>query len=156
MRVGYLRKLIVDVLREHDLHSECAVNLLLGTCAQESGMGEFRRQIGCIPGSGAMGIFQIERPTFTYLVRRYKSKYPILKNIWFTDLEEDDISSILVARLKYLSIPEELPSNPNDVNSMAQYWKKYFNTPLGCGTIQQFVANYHKYIVDDRDGKKNV
>jgi len=26
-------------------------------------------------------------------------------------------------------------------------WKKYYNTPLGAGTVEEFIENYKKYVL---------
>jgi hypothetical protein len=33
-----------------------------------------------------------------------------------------------------------------DVFKLAEYWKKYYNTPKGKGTVQQFIQSYNKYV----------
>jgi hypothetical protein len=54
------RDLIQRTLQDLGMHSESAVNLLLGTAAQESQFGTYFRQIG---GGPALGVFQMEPDT---------------------------------------------------------------------------------------------
>lgn len=132
------RDLIGRVLKDYDLHSEAAVNLLMGTAAVESNFGTYLRQIR----GPALSAFQIEPATYLWLADKYWKQFPIGKSV--EDLEWDLRLAILVARLKYLSIPEPLPQ-PNDLSGMARYWKKYYNTHLGAGTEAQFITAYKKY-----------
>ena len=66
-----LRNLITSVLKELNLHSDNAVNLLMGTAAQESHLGKYRKQIG---GGPALGIFQMEPATFNDIVNNCKDR----------------------------------------------------------------------------------
>jgi hypothetical protein len=50
-----------------------------------------------------------------------------------------------MCRIKYLRAPDALPSE-NDIQAMANYWKKYYNTPLGAGTPKEFKEKWPKYI----------
>lgn len=44
--------------------------------------------------------------------------------------------STIFTRLKYIFIPEEIPLS---VEGMGQYWKKYYNTYAGKGTVTHFI-----------------
>ena len=136
------RELIQDVLTEVNLWSKSAENLLLGTAAQESRFGTYLRQLGRGP---ALGAFQIEPETFADLKARYHTKYPWAENYEFEQLRWDLKASILFCRLKYLSVKEPLP-DANNVQALARYWKKYYNTYLGKGTPEEFILNYQKYV----------
>jgi len=130
--------LIKRILIEYDLYNKSAVNLLLGTAAQESKFGTYIRQIN----GPALGIFQMEKPTFDWLKNIYGSKYPIGE---FDELEYNLKQAILLARLRYRIVPKPLP-DADDIEGLAKYWKEYYNTPLGKGKIEQFINNYKKYI----------
>lgn len=136
------RELISEVLKEYNLYSESAVNLLLGTAAQESKFGTFLHQLGRGPAHGA---FQVEEATFNDLKKRFSKKFSFLSNITFEELRWNLKHAILVARIKYYSVPKSLPE-AKDVLALAKYWKKYYNTDLGDGTVEQFVENYDKYV----------
>lgn len=137
-----IKNLIERVLVFHNLYSESAVNLILGTMAQESNFGTYIRQKGNGP---ALSFFQIEKPTFEYLKDKYKAEYPQIQDVKFECLEWNIWMGILFCRLKYLSIKSALPNN-DDVPAMAQYWKKYYNSFKGKGKVEEFVSNYHKYV----------
>ena len=145
-----LKALITSVLKELGLHSDNAVNLLMGTAAQESHLGKYRKQIG---GGPALGIFQMEPATFNDIVRNYLRYKPELAvkiemvarvcRLHAEDIETNDLLAICMARVHYLRVSEAIPS---DVEGMARYWKRYYNTPLGKGTVEEFIANYKKLV----------
>jgi hypothetical protein len=126
---------------DHKLLSDSAVNLLMGTCAQESRFGTYLRQ----KEGPALGIMQIEPTTFNWLRDKYKTKYPWLADCTADELEGDLCLSIIMARLRYAVVPAALP-DANDINELAKYWKKYYNTAMGAGTVEEFTANYKTYI----------
>lgn len=151
-----LSDLIIATLTQIDsdcseikVYSEDAVNLLLGTAAQESDFGEYIRQLG---GGPARGIFQIEPETFNYLLNYIKSKGILervksicnCQNLISDSLEYNLKLSIIFCRLRYYVINEALPT---DLTGYARYWKKYYNTYLGAGTEEQFINNYKKYVL---------
>lgn len=51
-----------------------------------------------------------------------------------------------MCRIRYYRAPAAMPSDPNDVNALGTYWKQYYNTPQGAGTVEQFVADYNRYL----------
>ena len=137
--------LIIRVLTAVDpaLASNAATNLLLGTAAQESEFGTYRRQLG---GGPALGVFQMEPNTFNWLRDKYSHKYPaVLHGRTAEELEWDLFLSILTARLRYRVVPQALPS-ADSVQDLALYWKKHYNTPAGAGTIEQFEQSYARYV----------
>lgn len=140
--------------------SDSAVNLLLGTCAQETHMGEYLYQIN---GSAA-GIYQIEEATHNDLYENYlqfnnsilekiikllinfiEPNFGMAPQFCNENLIGNLYYSTAIARLLYYRHSEPLP-NANDIEGLAKYWKKYYNTDLGNGTVEQFVDNYHRFI----------
>jgi len=148
--------LIRRVLTELNMYSMSAVNLLLGTAAQESGFGTYLRQIGDGP---ALGVFQMEPATekdiwINYLAHRED----LAETVWQVAGAAYDVGPVLIsaleanlsyqvamARIHYRRVPEPLPPHDN-VEALGRYWKKHFNTSLGRGTVAEFVRNYKKYI----------
>ena len=49
----------------------------------------------------------------------------------------DPIFACQLARAKLWFAPEPLPP-PEDVDGQARYWKRWYNTPLGKGTVEAF------------------
>lgn len=146
MNAQQLKELVIEpVLKDTGLYSEVAVNLLLGTAAQESRMGYYLKQVK----GPALGIYQIEPETAWWLLKKYRDKAEHYLNEIHTVEEQliiDLALQTLVCRLKYYSIKEPLPDDPNDVWKLAHYWKKYYNTHLGKGTPEEFVANYRRFV----------
>lgn len=46
--------------------------------------------------------------------------------------------AVCMARIHYWQKPEPLPK-PDDLNALGAYWKKYYNTNKGDGTVERFV-----------------
>lgn len=141
-----LREFIADVLLTAPvpLNGPEAIELLMGTAAQESRLGFYIEQLV----GPAEGIFQIEpatahdietriREPLRSWVRGYRDDEPIK---WALKARLD--YGIAMCRLKYFMCPGALPS---DLAGQAAYWKKYYNTPLGKGTTEEYIKNYKKY-----------
>lgn len=153
INAGQLRTLIIEpVLIQLDLFSPVAVNLLLGTAAQESHMGTYIKQIGKGP---ALGIYQMEPATYKDIWDNFLKYKPTLEErvSQFAIMQPDHDEMVgnmyfatAMARVHYWRVRERLPANPNDVAALARYWKRYYNTPLGAGTESEFIANYKKYV----------
>lgn len=131
--------MIQTVLTEKGLYSESAVKLLLGTMAVESDFGKFTRQIG----GPALGIFQMEKPTFEWLKEKYSDEYG-LSRYSFEMLETNNKLAVLFARLRYLVAPDDLPKE-SDIKGLAEYWKKHYNTPKGKGKTTDFISKFKTY-----------
>lgn len=140
--------IIIPTLEYLGLYSDAAVLLLLGTCAQESHLGTYVRQIN----GPALGIYQCEPNTHDDIWDNYLE--------YKTDLKEKvlaiaprDVNNLInnlnyataIARIHYLRVKAALPSAGN-LNAIAAYYKKYYNTVAGKATESQFIANYRKYI----------
>lgn len=151
-----------------------AANLLLGTAAQESHLGEYVAQIN----GPALGIYQMEPATYKDILTNYvKYKDILAARLFFLSspiCSEENIYSnpsrsqaifilnslnnrpnLLVynnlfatgmARLHYLRVPEKLPRD-SDIPALAAYWKKYYNTRLGKGTEEEFIKNFNRLIL---------
>lgn len=148
-----LRKMFLDNDCTRTAYSESAENLLLGTIAHESLMGKFRVQMFHGP---ALGICQIEPRTYWDIIDNYLSFRNRLRSSILNlsghdnfpneeELIEDDILSISIARCVYLRQKEALPK-ANDIDGLAKYWKKYYNTVLGKGKVKDFIRHYNMYI----------
>lgn len=148
-----ITELITDTLKEvvsvNLLVDERPVKLLLGTMAQESAFGTYIKQIK----GPALGVFQMEPPTFqdildNYLAFNYRLKAEVIKIANVADFKADDLwsnlkLSILFARLHYYRVPKPLPKTIED---MAWYWKTFYNSYKGAGSVGEFVHNYKKYV----------
>jgi len=147
-----LRNLIEITLKNIDLYSDSAVELLMGTAAQETHLG----QAGLVQRGGgpAKGIFQMEPITEKDLWDRIIKKRPMLESKIIRTCKVNGpnelhmtgniVYQIIMTRIKYWIIPKKLPDS-GDVKGMAKYWKDYYNTYLGKGKPEEFIHNYKKY-----------
>jgi len=159
MKTGHLRDyIIIPTLKYLDLLSNSGINLLLGIAAQESHLGEYLHQInGC-----AMGIYQMEPETVIDLQNNFLDYRPKLDEKigklrisapkkYFpgdTEIEGNLYYATAMTRIFFLRFPESLPK-ADDIEGLAVYWKKYYNTEKGKGKITDFIYNYNKYVLGD-------
>jgi hypothetical protein len=153
----HLREVIVDTLKSFDTHikprkalSRSAVEMLMLTAAQETYCGRYLRQIR----GPALGIFQMEPRSFNDLMLWVTTKKKWIKSYldpmrnslwgWEIDMKANIPFQIVVARVYYLRVPEQFPP-PEDVEAMARYYKKYWNTHLGAATVEEAMKNYARY-----------
>lgn len=131
--------------------SDSAVNLLLGTAAQESHFGTYLRQLGNGP---ALGVFQMEPATLNdiwdnFIVYRSPEFQRALMDLGYLKdaarLVYDLRYAAIMCRIHYYRVPEALPAW-NTVNGLAHYWKDHYNTHLGAGTVSEFEENYELYV----------
>jgi hypothetical protein len=146
-------QLIQNTLAElpANLDSPGAVNLLLGTAAQESGFGTYLAQIR----GPALGVFQMEPATETDIWSNWLAYRSHIKNRLKAvtgvkcpsraHLHGNLLYQIVMARLHYLRCPAPLPA-ADDIAGMADYWKQHYNTPLGRGTVEEFISNYQRHV----------
>tara|TARA_Y100000310_G_scaffold167302_1_gene167071 strand:- start:109 stop:552 length:444 start_codon:yes stop_codon:yes gene_type:complete len=138
-------KRIIKLALEHlDLDSEDARSLIYKTGKVESGY----RTLQQYGGGPALGFFQMEPNTAldiwdNYVM--YRPKYrEKLYALGFDDgaLEFCLLSNIglqaALCRLHYRRVPSALPKADN-LKAQAKYWKKFYNTEAGKGTIKHFM-----------------
>jgi hypothetical protein len=155
-----LRELVVRPTLQHlRLWSPAAEDLILGTAAQESAMGTYLAQLN----GPALGIYQMEPATHDDIWNNFLHYKDILADnvqdlltgsstseaSFLFDGSNELIGNLYYAtamcRIHYLRVPEMLPVH-KDIKGYAAYWKKYYNTELGEGTEEEFIANYKKYV----------
>jgi hypothetical protein len=152
-----LRELIVEpACRALNYYSPAAVNLLMGTAAQESHIGAWiaQKSIGV---NGGLGLWQMESSTYHDVWLRgvephirikstirlylgYESKPIAIR------LVSDLMLACMMSRIHYQLVPEKLP-DADDLEGLARYWKKYYNTSLGKGTEEEFIENYKRFLL---------
>jgi hypothetical protein len=128
-----------------------ARNLVLGVAAQESG-GKYLAQF---PVGPARGLWEIEPATLHDLEKNFLAYHPTLEAVIVSlmmpaESDEEQLVSNLtyscaIARLLLYRIKAPLPA-ATDIRGLGQYWKTYFNTPAGGGTVDEFVANFTNLI----------
>ncbi|MGB1309572.1 MAG: hypothetical protein ACPG47_00095 [Leucothrix sp.] len=147
LKLDYIKEGVVRVALSK-LHnwSVASQELLLGTAAVESDFGAHLEQIN----GPAIGLWGMEPATHDSLwddFIEYRKKYKkILEPRSVERLYGDWVYAAQMARIKYMTIPELLPASW-DIDGMANYWKKYYNTPAGKGTVEVFVKKYRKYVM---------
>ena len=152
-----LRELIIrTTLHDMAMWSESAENMVIGTAAQESHLGEHIKQIG---GGPALGLYQCEPAThadvYSYLrnneFRLFGKTLPNdLRPVGPVNHERliyDLRYATMICRLHYYRVKEALPS-ADDMDGISNYWKKYYNTRLGKGKPAEFVRNYERYVIN--------
>jgi len=144
-------KVIRPTLLDLGLHSAAAVNLLLGTALHESGVLRYHHQ----DGGPAMGLFQMEPNTLQDLFDNYLSfhdgRLAQLERYSEKGLSVDNAHNLYNARyataacrLQYYRQPAALPS-ADDMEGLAAYYKKYWNSSAGKATAQDFIDVMEKY-----------
>jgi hypothetical protein len=145
-----LRALITRVLKEFQTETKGlikftpeAVELLMMTCAHESLLGTYRRQVG---GGPALGIFQMESDTFNDIQKNYIAFRPVLRAILGTrkaeEIINDDVLAIKMARVLYFRAPETIGSTKESWAALA---KKRYNTEAGKASEEKYLADYLRY-----------
>ena len=149
--VRQFRELVIrPALKVIDLYSPAAEQLLLGTALQESRL-QYLKQLGLGP---ALGPFQMEPFTHDDIWENFLAYKPELsKKIALLMVVSPDESDALpgnlyyaaaMCRVHYYRRPEALPAE-DDIQAQAEYWKKHYNTPLGHGTVDQYMDNWERF-----------
>ena len=146
-----LREFVIEpTLKQIGCYSVDAVNLLLGTALQESSAGDYIRQVN----GPACGIYQMEPATAQDIVDNYlRHRKSLLEKVfsfynYYNSLEDNLTGNLFFAtamcRVHYLRVKESLPKTPL---GYAEYWKRYYNTAEGKGSVEEFLEKYNKYVV---------
>lgn len=157
LEVRQLRDYVVrPALEDLGAWSLGAEQLVLGTAAQESGL-VYLHQLGKGP---ALGLFQMEpvtaRDHFDWLRSRPGLDQAVRMMVSAEQAHVrpcPDVSEIAwnlrlaaaLCRVHYLRRDFGVPE-PGDVAGMARIWKRYYNTPAGAGTEDQFIRNYGRLV----------
>ncbi|MBF0341097.1 MAG: hypothetical protein HQL95_09085 [Magnetococcales bacterium] len=142
-----LALVICPTLQRLDLWSSAAEELVLGIAVQESGL-HYLTQLG---GGPARGLWQMEKATHddiwtNFLHGHTKLGLNILGPYPKPDhsrLAWDLVYACGMCRAHLLRCPDALPT-AGDLKGQAAYWKKFYNTPLGSGTVEQYITNWNR------------
>ena len=140
---------IYNILLSLKLYSnDSIVKMIFETACVESNCGEYIKQIN----GPACGIFQIEPNTAQDIIDnyiKYRSRYKDIFNMLYIktftlpqNLKYNLAFSVFMCRMFYMRIKESIP---NTVEKRAKYWKKYYNTEQGKGTITEYIKKVGKY-----------
>ncbi|MBF0439776.1 MAG: hypothetical protein HQL93_11725 [Magnetococcales bacterium] len=133
------------------MESPTAEALMLGTAAQESRMGQYLRQVG---GGPALGVFQMEPATYQDIWRNFIETHPEILQLLATrwpvkpppeQMVTDLLLAAVMCRLHYRRVKAALPQ-ADDLAGLANYWKRYYNTPKGAGTESEFIRNWQQSV----------
>lgn len=158
MNVREFRRFVVRPTLVHlGLWSEAAETLVVGTAVHESGGLVHNDQV---TGRGdsilgpAYGLFQIEPATHRDLFESFLdfSRWAGLRDKFLAlraAEPEPDLQLVTnlayatgVCRLLYYRDPEPLPA-ASDLQGLARYWKRVYNTAAGKGTAAKWLFDYH-------------
>lgn len=147
-----IRRLIKETLEDVGLHSPQAASLIYHTGLVESKFMYLYQKGG---SNVARGFFQCEPPTAVDICTNYLAyRDELMKRVatvcyldwkYFTAPNEHDWRNILtynvraqivMCRLHYWRVPKSLPQNIKD---QAVYWKAYYNSHKGAGTVDHFM-----------------
>ena len=146
---------VLEAIKDFIPFTLSAQNLVLGTAAQESG---FYYLDQTTPGPGpAYGIYQMEQRTYDGHVAWLKQKpefWDLVQEFRIKGLKGSHLElqgnlyyATIMTRVHYYRVNVALPGS-SDVSGMAWYWKKFYNTHLGKGTVTEFETNYNRLVKD--------
>lgn len=145
----FIEYVIQPTLSRLDLGGRAAEELLLGTAIQESRV-HYLHQLGAGP---AEGVFQMEPNTHNDIWTNYLAYKPELARkvntlaMFNTDGIQQMCGNMYYAaamcRVHYLRVPKALPE-AGDLEGQADYWKEFYNTFLGAGTVEEYIENYQE------------
>jgi len=152
INIKQFRKDVVrPILKELDVWSPDAEELVIGTAAHESGL-KYLRQVG---GGPALGVCQMEPATHDDIWANYlkyqNPKADALRKLFGSSagdarhLTWNLGYAVAMCRLHYCRLPSALP-DANDLAAMAAYWKENYNTELGAGTVEKFTNDYNRIV----------
>ncbi len=124
--------------------SESAVRLLLMIAAHESGGFMYCRQ----NGGPALGLWQMEPPTHKHVTDYLNrtGKFPAIgRNLPAERMVIDAEYAAAMARVYLWTFPEPLPE-ADDLQGLAEYAKKYWNTNAGAATAEKYLADFKRHV----------
>ena len=142
------------VLTRIKLWSTAAENLVMGTAQHESHL-RYIDQVdkADVPGP-AFGVCQMERRTHEDIYRNFLGNQRSLKRAvvelasYFvgefpdaTEMTWNLAYAVAMCRVFYRRVDQALPSAQRP-DLLCQYWKTYYNTRLGRGTIEQALPHF--------------
>lgn len=141
--------IVRPTLQRIGLWNPAAENLVVGTCLHESHL-KYVKQIG----GPALGFPQMEGATHLDLHRNFlvynpdlRKKVLALATLFSAEYPDPGemvfniAYAVAMCRVHYKRIKEGLPPSER-ADLLAQYWKSYYNTKLGKGTVEQALPHF--------------
>lgn len=145
----FILYVIRPALTHLNIGGRAAEELLLGTALQESRL-QYLHQLG---GGPARGVFQMEPATHKDLWENYlKFKPELAEKVndlalfnapKINQLDGNMYYAAAMTRVHYRRVKKPLPK-AGDLKAQADYWKRYYNTYLGAGTVEEYIENYQE------------
>lgn len=145
--INSIAKIVDHFLEGLDMHSQDAFDLVMRTGMQESQF-KYLEQLGGGPGLGLFqtepGMTGAEDTWYNYLVFKEEVR-DRMKALFLPMGPWDEVTimsnlalQVALCRLKYRRYSQPIPST---IEAQAEYWKYWYNTPGGAGTLEEFVVN---------------
>lgn len=147
LAIAFRHQVVRPTLQRMNLWSEPAETLLMMTAAHESAGWLYCRQ----NGGPACGHYQMEPATladlFNWLKLRPKWRDLMAREFQATQpqpdrLVFDSVYATACARMQYYRRPEPLPT---DLDGLAAYAKRFWNTEAGKATPEKYRADFERY-----------
>lgn len=153
--IQILDLVITPTHKELGLWSPSADRMVLCTFQTETQFNAVRQDLGPHRYGKGYGLPQMEQATFDDHVKHMKARNPHIYELImkicnldeFSHVEEltwNDKLAVCMTRYHYKRVAEPLPA-VDDLEGMARYWKKYYNTPLGAGTVEKFIKDCKQF-----------
>lgn len=154
---------IRPTLKITDLWSSSAEILIIGTGIEESNLRYLYQKgkgIDNNPYNDGLGkgLYQMETATHDDIWTNYLMFQPNLavrvrRFMALPQKEKPDANQLiwnlayatLLCRMHYLRVPEPLPKE-SDLEGIARYWKKHYNTEKGKGSEEKFILDYKMWM----------
>jgi len=146
----FRKEVVRETLLAADMWSRAAENLICGTAYQESGLKWLRQ----LKNGPALGVYQMEPKTHDDIWKnylKYRDGIGSLVHEFLADkpgkleqLKTNLAYATIMCRIHYLRQPDPLPE-ADDIEGLAHYWKQFYNTESGKGTIPEFIHNYREF-----------
>lgn len=123
-----------------------ASNLLIETASQETHLGRYPDKYPHKHGVGLcqfdlIGFEDTRDRTSAKVKERVRQSFGVnMDSIEHRDLAFSPLLSLIWCRCFYLLRPGAIPS---DIQGRGEYWKKYYNSELGAGTVEEYAENAH-------------
>lgn len=144
----YIHRVIHAVCLYLGSNSQLAESLLTETCAAETQLCTYPDRH---PTKLGVGGFQFDQIALDDLQQetdlRHKKKVErlwgyVLDDVVLADLADDFLLAAICCRLKYMRVPSAIPKSYLD---RAIYWKRFYNTEAGKGTIDHYITAVERF-----------